>query len=228
MTPKVIISYDGTANDQDALVLGRLFGNAGAELELAYVRHSTEDDPGRERAAQREAERLLESGAESLGRPDAARHVVLSGSTGTGLRRLAERVGADVVVFGSEYRTAPGHVAPGTSAQRLLEGGPAAIALAPAGARTHDELEVETIGAAAADGDHSVRGTADALAESVGARVVDGESADLIVVGSRPDAPQGRVLVSAANQYLIETAERPVLVVPRGVAVPFRVPAGVA
>src|SRR5437660_1367595 len=101
MTPKVIISYDGTANDQDALVLGRLFGSVGAELELAYVRHSAEADPARESAA-------------------------------------------------------------------------------------------------------------------------------LIVVGSRPDAPQGRVLVSAANQYLIETSERPVLVVPRGVAVPFRVPVGVA
>ncbi|TMK39607.1 MAG: hypothetical protein E6G56_10435 [Actinobacteria bacterium] len=228
MTPKVIISYDGTANDQDALVLGRLFGSVGAELELAYVRHSAEADPARERAAQQEAERLLASGAESLGHPDAARHVVLSGSTGAGLRRLAERVGADVVVFGSEYRTTPGHVAPGTSAQRLLEGGPTAIALAPAGARTRGELEVETIGVAAADGDHSVRETAAALAQSAGARVVDGESADLIVVGSRPDAPQGRVLVSAANQYLIETSERPVLVVPRGVAVPFRVPVGVA
>jgi nucleotide-binding universal stress UspA family protein len=228
MTSKVIISYDGTANDQDALVLGRLFGDAGAELELAYVRHNTESDPARERAAQQEAERLLASGAESLGRSDAARHVVLSGSTGDGLRRLAERESAGVVVFGSEYRTTPGHVAPGTSAQRLLEGGPAAIALAPAGVRRSDELEVGTVGVAADDGDPSVRATAEALAAACGARVVASEDADLLVVGSRPDAPQGRVLVTAATQYLIETAQRPVLVVPRGVAVPFRAAVGVA
>jgi len=31
MSTKVIVSYDGTANEDDAIALGRLFANAGAE-----------------------------------------------------------------------------------------------------------------------------------------------------------------------------------------------------
>jgi nucleotide-binding universal stress UspA family protein len=73
-----------------------------------------------------------------------------------------------------------------------------------------------------------VRETAEALAAGTGARVVDSDEADLLVVGSRPDAPKGHVLVSASSQYLIETARRPVLVVPRGAAVSFRAPVGVS
>ena len=41
MQTHVIISYDGTDNDHDALALGRILGDAGARVSLAYVRHST-------------------------------------------------------------------------------------------------------------------------------------------------------------------------------------------
>ena len=40
MATKIIVSYDGTANDTDALALGRLLARAGGSLELAYVRHA--------------------------------------------------------------------------------------------------------------------------------------------------------------------------------------------
>jgi len=40
MPAKIIVSYDGTAADDDALALGRLLSRAGASLSLAYVRHS--------------------------------------------------------------------------------------------------------------------------------------------------------------------------------------------
>ena len=36
----------------------------------------------------------------------------------------------------SDYRTPPGHVEPGTSAQYLLDGGSVAVAIAAAGLRT--------------------------------------------------------------------------------------------
>jgi hypothetical protein len=48
MTPKAIVSYDDTPNDHDALSLGRVLADAGAELVLVYVRHSTQDRPDRE------------------------------------------------------------------------------------------------------------------------------------------------------------------------------------
>ena len=53
----------------------------------------------------------------------AASHVVTDRSTPEGLAALAEREGAEVIVFCSDSHTAKGHVAIGNSAQRLLEGG---------------------------------------------------------------------------------------------------------
>ena len=60
MSVEAIISYDGTANDDDALALGRLLTRDATELALAYVRHAPELDPSREALAQHDAERRLE------------------------------------------------------------------------------------------------------------------------------------------------------------------------
>jgi nucleotide-binding universal stress UspA family protein len=223
MAAKIIVSYDGTENDTDALALGRLLAGAGGSLALAYVRHRVEAEPGRERLAQHEAEELLETGARWLGDMDVPRYVVLSASTPEGLRELAEREGADVIVFGSEYRTTPGHVEPGTSAQRLLEGGPIAVALAPAGLREREDLKVEKIAVVGEEGDPSPRETADSIAAAFGADVVARANGDagLVVVGSKPGTAAGRVTLSAAAQYLVELLRCPVLVLPHGVALRF-------
>src|SRR5579872_4505320 len=130
---KILVSYDGTDADRDALELGRLLAGAGASLELAYVRHAHAAESGRERLAESEADALLHGGGSTLGDPDLPCHVVLSGSTADGLRSLALDLQAEVIVFGSEYRTARSHVDPQASARRLIDGGPIAVALAPAG-----------------------------------------------------------------------------------------------
>ena len=135
MSTDVIISYDGTANDDDALALGRLLAPDSISVALAYIRHSPEVDPQREELARHDAERRLEQGAARLGKPDLPRHVVFSGSTGAGLEDLASSEGASLIVFGSDYRTPPGHAEPTTSAQRLLEIGGIGIAVAAAGLR---------------------------------------------------------------------------------------------
>ena len=44
MSADLIVSYDGTANDDDALALGKLLAGTGATLALAYIRHSREFD----------------------------------------------------------------------------------------------------------------------------------------------------------------------------------------
>jgi nucleotide-binding universal stress UspA family protein len=226
MALKVIVSYDDTDNDRDALALGRLFRGLGAEVALAYVRHTQESDQAQERLEEHEAEELLERGAHALG-DGVKRHVVLSASTGEGLWALAEREGAHIVVFGSDYRTAPGRVRLGTSAQRLLEGGPAAVAVAPSNLRDRGELKVERIGVIPAEADESTETTAHALAARLGATVASSldKPVDLLVVGSRPEAPRGRVMLSAAAEYAIQDAPSPVLLVPRGVVVQFATPA---
>ena len=228
MATKIIVSYDGTDNDRDALALGRLLADAGASLELAYVRHSHEPERGRERLAEHEATALLAAGAEAVGRPDIPCHVVLSGSTAEGLLRLARSDGADAIVFGSEYRTARGHVDPQPTARRLLEGSQVAVGLAPAGFAAGQGPAIATVAAVSEDGDPCPLETAESLARSLGAAVAQQASrdADLIVVGSKPGTVTGRVTISAAAEYLIELAGCPVLVLPRGVALTFERGAG--
>jgi nucleotide-binding universal stress UspA family protein len=219
MTLRIIVSYDDTDNDRDALALGRLLAFSGADLSLAYVRHS---EGGA--LEEKEAEELLARGAESVGAPDMPRHVVVNPSTSAGLAELAERENADVIVFGSEYRTAPGAVAPGRPAHQLLLGGPAAIAVAPAGLRSNPSVSINTVGIID-EGDPTARETAESLATALGATVVEHGKGHchFLVVGSRLESPQGKVTLSAASDYEVETSTCPVLVVPRGKSLSFAV-----
>jgi len=223
MSAKIIVSYDGTANEEDAITLGRLLGGAGAEVALAYVRHNPQTDSVREEIAQAEAEAVLDQGIELLGNTNAKRHVVTDRSTPQGLAALAAREGADVIVFCSDSHTAKGHVAVGNSAQRLLEGGRTAVAVSSVGLA--EQLEgrgVQRI-VAVGDADGGARQTAEALARALGATVapVANEQADLLVIDSRPDAEPGRISLSSSASHLIETAACPVIVVPRGVTLGF-------
>lgn len=217
MALKIIVSYDDTDNDRDALALGRLLAYSGAELSLAYVRHSLGGA-----LEEKEAEEMLARGAASVGAPDMPRHVVVNPGTSVGLAELAEREDAGVIVFGSEYRTAPGTIKPGIPAHKLLLGGPAAIAVAPVGLHLNPSISVNTIGILD-EGDQGARESAGSLATALGAEVAEHGSGpvDLLVVGSRPESSQGKVTLSAASDYVIETATCPVLVTRRGVGINF-------
>lgn len=223
MPTKIIVSYDGTANEEDAIALGSLLGRAGAEVSLAYVRHNPETDSVREEIAQAEAESILDQGVELLGLPATKRYVVTDRSTPQGLASLAEREGAQVIVFCSDSHTAKGHVAVGNSAQRLLEGGRTAIAIASVGLAEHLQSSGVQQIVAVGDADGGARESAQALATALGASVapVANEQADLLVIDSRPDAQPGQVSLSSSASHLIETATSPVLVVPRGVKLQF-------
>ncbi|HVP02229.1 MAG TPA: universal stress protein [Solirubrobacteraceae bacterium] len=208
MPVKTIVSYDDTANDHDALALGGLLARAGAQLTLAYVRHTSAG------ADDREAQELLDRGASQLGLGEGSTRSVVHASTGQGLIELAVAEGADLVVFGSDYRTAPGSVQPGTSAQRLLDGGPVAVAIAPAGLRDHPDFAVTRIGVLGEDG--AAEATAANLAGALGAETVAGQGkVDLLVIGSRPEVRSGHVLLTALAAYEIDKATFPVLVVAR-------------
>ena len=135
MSIEIIVSYDATEMDQDALALGQVLAGAGNSLALAYVRHAKEEADVHEALAANEAAELLDTGARLLGNMDIPRFIVFSASTPAGLSELAKSEQASLIVFGSEYRTANGHVEPQASARRLLDGGRVAIAVAPAGFR---------------------------------------------------------------------------------------------
>jgi nucleotide-binding universal stress UspA family protein len=219
---KIIVSYDGTANENDAIALGSLFARAGAEVSLGYVRHTNEA------VSDAEAQEVLDRGAALFAGTFASSHAVTDRSTPQGLRALAEQIGAQAIVFCSDSHTAQGHITIGNSAQRLLEGGPVAIAIAPAGLAdsvggTSGGGVQRIVAVGEAGGDGSAQATAQALADALGAEVVPvaDESADLLVIDSRADAEQGRVSLSSSAAHLIEIATCPVLVTPRGVALSF-------
>jgi nucleotide-binding universal stress UspA family protein len=219
MPPRAIISYDDTPGDHDALMFGRVLADAGASLTLAYVRHSIHSDRSREQLEEHEARGLLERGAARLNGLRVETRIVVSPSTPEGLLRLAGEEQADVIVFGSDYRTPPGRVAPQHSTQRLLESSPAGVAIAPA---DYPGSRVRRVGVLAAPGDDATLGTARALADSYGATLTrDERRVDLLVVGSRMEAPDGHVMLSSQAHNEIENATCPVLVVPRGVTIDF-------
>lgn len=220
MSADLIISYDGTTNDDDALALGKLLAQGGARPALAYVRHSREFDPAREEIAQHDADRRLEVGATTLGDESIPRHVVFAGSTGEGLIQLAETEGASIIVFASDYRTPPGRSEPGNTAQRLLEGGPVAVAVAAAGLRASGADAIHAIAAFGGPDDGCAAQAAEALAQNLGASVVapGGGHADLIVVGSPASSGEGRLGVSGLSRSQLNTALGSVLIVPYGKA----------
>jgi nucleotide-binding universal stress UspA family protein len=216
MSGKAIISYDGTPNDDDAVALGKMLSGAGFELVLAYVRHAREFDPGRDAVAQHDAEQRLERGAGLLGDQQVTRHVLVGASTRDALAQLAGSEGASLVVFGSDYRTAPNHVEPGNTAQHMLDGGSVAVAIAPAGLRTKQGAAIRSIAVPIAGPHNDVaRETASSLAEKLGAEVGPvSQDVDLIVVGSKPDAPTGHVVVGGDVRTELDNARSPVLVLP--------------
>jgi nucleotide-binding universal stress UspA family protein len=196
MAANIIISFDGSDNDHDA---------------------------NRERQAQSDAQAIVDRGAEwfaANGNQDVERHVVVHASTGEGLRALAEDQHADVIVFGSDWHTTPGHVQPGQSALRLMDGGPSAIAIAAAGLRNRTDSRIRNVALPGGEVDPAARESAEAFAARSGTPLALPTQAnvDLLVVGSRPGATEGQVSLSAAAEYLVETTNASVLVLPRGTA----------
>lgn len=218
MAPRLVVSYDGTPDDDDAIALGKMFAKLGAAIALAYVRHSRLEDPAAEERESTAAASLLARGAAAFD-GEVATFVLFNPSTAEALRDLIVSEGFDGVVFGSSYRTPAGHVAPGRAAGVLLDGGPAAVALAPAGLRDH-EVELKKVAVLpAAPGD-----VAEQTALSCGVETVSAPdpAADLLVLASRPSVPQGRASIPAASEQLAEEAAGcPVLVVANGVALDF-------
>ena len=221
MATSIIVSYDGTTHDDDALALGRQLAEAGATLSLAYVRHSREYDPRREEIAEFDAARRLQQGAAWLEAPDITRHVVIDPSTSAGLARLAAAEGAQLVLFGSDYRTSPGRVEPGGSAQGMLEGGAVAVGVAQAGLRTHAGEPVRTI-SIAGDAGGAAEQTAESLAAALDAEFIPGGGdADLILVDSQTNAPEGRIALGGSTRARLDSARGSVIVLPRGTALAF-------
>ena len=189
MALSIIVSYDDTDNDRDALALGRLLAFSGAELSLAYVRHSLG------RGARGEAGRGAAGPRRRLGRrPGHAAPRRRQPRTSVGLAELAERENADVDRLrlrvphrrrhGQARDLGPQAAAGRPGGDRRRTGGPA---LAPVGQRQHGRRHRRgRRGRAGRPPRASPRRSAPR------SRDARRRPVDLLVVGSRPEAPQGQ------------------------------------
>ena len=109
MSTKIIVSYDGTANEDDAIALGRVFARAGAEVSLAYVRHAQRADASRERSRRARPRSCSQRGAALFGDANVARHVVTDRSTPARPERARRARGRERrrVLLGLAHRQRP-------------------------------------------------------------------------------------------------------------------------
>lgn len=154
MFNQVLIGYDGSDGAEDALALARLLAVVGPGRLTATCTYWYEPmsarvgksgiGPGEMRA---EAEAVLAPLRQRLGDEIDLRPVGAT-SPAKSLTELAESIGADLIVVGSTARGPIGRALAGTTAERLLHGGPCAVAVAPRGFREAEHPELRRIGVA--------------------------------------------------------------------------------
>lgn len=175
MFKKIVIGYDGSDQARDAVAFAQLLARTtGAELVAAAVWHPLSGMPnpapyGRYEELEREQTGRT---AEEVGGV-ARTEVVRSHSTAGGLHDLAEREAADLIVVGSSHRSRAGRTLAGTVGVGLLNGSPAAVAVAPAGFRDTRGEPPHVIGVGydgGAESEAALEGAIE-LARAMGARL---------------------------------------------------------
>ena len=133
---RVLIGFDGSERAADALsVAQRMLDPRAGVLSLACVEPSSSFRT-RLRGRAPDAGELLDAGRLRVAAEVAVTELVWpAASVARGLTELAEREHADLVVVGSSRAAPEGRTWPGSTALRLLQNAPCAIAVAPVGSR---------------------------------------------------------------------------------------------
>jgi nucleotide-binding universal stress UspA family protein len=241
MYRRILVGYDGHEPSRDALTLARaLAAIQGAQLVLGAALENL--DPlaapadAFERARAEAEDRLAASARALLGGGAEFRVRIVGGvSAPRALTEIAEDERADVVVIGSTHRGGLGRVLPGSVGERLLQGAPCAVLVAPRGFSERAEpFAIRSIGVGydgRTESTHA-RDIASALAAELNATVQtitvgekEGDPGqvlaersgvfDLLVVGSRGYGPVRHALEGNVSGKVMREAASPVLVVPR-------------
>ena len=198
MGMKLIVGFDGSAESRDALALAKQIARpTDAELHVATVLWVDDPDDHRERC-----ERLFSQARKDLGPQRFVEHPVRDVSAPKALHELAVAESADLVVLGSTHWGRAGRVVFGSVAERLLQGGPCAVAVAPKGfaRRPHTGLGLIGVGYDAGEESRRALSFAERLADPIGASLrLIGVVPEQAPVG--PDAPDE---LREAREPLIE------------------------
>lgn len=144
---RVLVGFDGDAGSHDALRLAAGLAEAdGAELSLAVVLPGWPEAIATATYASlvtEEEKRVTREASSALGR-DFEVSVIAGGTSAEGLKTIAAAEAADLIVIGSTHRGAIGRVLPGGVGERVLDGAPCAVAIAPRGL-AESEFELRRI-----------------------------------------------------------------------------------
>jgi nucleotide-binding universal stress UspA family protein len=197
----IVVGYDGSDGAVDALALGSLLADTvGAELTIVGVFAADPwlgiEDP-RFQWLDPEMSRCVADAAQSVTCESAC---VPSTSASRGLHDFAQKSDADLIVVGSSPRAGMGRVLAGSVSQRLLEGGPCAVAVAPLGFRD-SEVALRVIGA----GFNGTPESLEALDTAVAIGKAAGATLRLFVVAET--APDTNAVRARYQELLHETLE---------------------
>lgn len=179
MDSDLIIGYDGSAAGRDALAFGRrlaLATGARATVVHAIAYPAFAQDlraTGEDGLWARAADRALAEARDVLADvPGVTFEAVVERSPARALHRAAEGARAGLLVVGSTHRGGVGRIAPGTTADQILQAAACAVAVAPAGyADRAANRPLRLVGAAVDGGPDGERlaGLAGRIARSAGA-----------------------------------------------------------
>jgi nucleotide-binding universal stress UspA family protein len=135
MYRRILVGYDGTEGGRDALALARTLRAPDGAVTAACVH------PSKAHARDDRVETLFaDAAAQIVATARTQVHedwlefrTVAGHSPAHGLHMLSEELGPDLVVVGSANSAATGQTRPGSTGERLLNGSPCAVAVAPAG-----------------------------------------------------------------------------------------------
>jgi nucleotide-binding universal stress UspA family protein len=190
---RVVVGLDGSESAGGALMLAQRLVDPDGTLILAGVdAHRSFRMPyGRTRRLPAEVLETARAELEGLAATCIER---VASSVARGLTEIADEQDADLLVLGSRDPAPEGRVSPGRTALRLLQGGPCAVAVAPAGAGERDRFHHVGV---AYDGSPEARA---ALAAAYAVAAKDGAAMSLFFAVSSQGAGYGGVAASEVDR----------------------------
>jgi nucleotide-binding universal stress UspA family protein len=201
---KVVVGYDGSAEADDALALARLLaGPSDGRLILAAVlplRDQAGGGAGRVASGEGSGNPFASAPAD-LEDLDVETRTRSDEQPPAALRDLADQEGADAIVLGSTHRGPLGRIYPGSVAERLLDGAPCAVAVAPRGFASRDpELRVLCVAFDGSPESQAALDLAGGLAEAAEATLRVVAVHEPFTPGTAAVAPMGALDVGAVTQ----------------------------
>jgi nucleotide-binding universal stress UspA family protein len=228
MPATIIVGVDDSPRSEDAIALARALANiAGAEV-LAVCAFPYDDHPeahfnlAMRPLLQELADKTLEKLCEPLTDDAHVRRLAVADlSPARALERVAREEHAALIVVGSSHAGTHARLHPGSTAQRLLQGAPCPVALAPLGYRLRPHLKLQRISVAYDASPEGARalsaGVLVARAAGAPLRVIRVFTRDWPVPPSMLTVPGYLRLTPAAEEAAHEELERTVAALPSDV-----------